>query len=325
MAVAAAAEPPTFRTSVYNATDAAVVPMRVPIGQTVMRSSSPELRSCMMRLLWCLVPGSALLFVTAGCSKKAQESPRNPEPVADNGRPKQADPGAGNLPQEWSDPFSADKGGPAKTDFDSVLAMFRETTAKYDPRTMAWGYALRGLRKYIPPDHPRHAEVFHALVKLGRDKKSDPYAKDSLLGIATEYAGKDEVPEVVALVDEERNSQSLYAVAIKRLKELKDPSCIPAAVRWWTTRSNGRVDAQADALLRALGPAAEKAIQPYAAPNPPMVPIQEIAIRRAAISLLADIGTANSLPVLQSVLSDKAKSLHKDAQAAMQSIQKRIQ
>jgi hypothetical protein len=254
-----------------------------------------------------VVLGSTLLLVvTAGCSRR--EAQRSGVPALSD------DPAF--------QPVVAKK-EPPKTDFDSVLADFRVKALKYDFNDATAGTdALKRVRDTIPRDHPRHAEVFRTLVEVG-DNTKDVVGKPSYYVAAAGYAAKEEVPELIDLVNREAANDAMFSEAVKRLKELKDPRCVPAALKWWTSRRADAYERKAFELVKAIGPRAEKPVQPYARPNPPHKGLDELSTRQGAIRILAEIGTEDSLPLLKSLLTDEVPAHRKAAQEAIAAIQKR--
>jgi hypothetical protein len=250
-----------------------------------------------------------LLLVAAGCSKQKDQAGGTAD--ANTSPPNQPN----RTPQ-------GGKKEPPKNDPDSLLADFKQNGHKYD--SGAAHDAVVKLRKAFPPGHARRGELFRALVEAGT-KTTDYSNKGSYLAAATEYAAKEDVPELIALVNSGKNPDGLYSLVIQRLKELKDPQCVPAAVQWWRTRSIGEPDHLAGELLRAIGPPAQSALWAHARAKLDSGKENDREWRLKAIALLGDIGTADSIPLLREVAAESKSDsgLHNSALAAIKSIQAR--
>jgi hypothetical protein len=250
-----------------------------------------------------------LVLASGGCSKRSERANSgSPEP-----EPTPAGPSAAKgRPQEQVS-------GP-----DSVLAEFRAKGVKMHGLDSDANFLLlKKLKETIPPTHPRRADAFRAMAEVGT-KTEDRINKPEFLVAAASYAGKDEVPDLLNLVKQEQYNVELYRAAVKQLKVLKDPRCVPAAVEWFATREINGFNRDASELLRAIGPPAESAVQPYTLEKLPSGKYNDnIELRVEAIAILRDIGTADSLPTLNSLQKDPAPRIRKEAQAAAKAIQER--
>ena len=160
-----------------------------------------------------------------------------------------------------------------------------------------------------PVDAGRKAEVSNALSGLLRDmdRSTREYAA-RCLGTWAAPAG------VTALADAMKAEKDVFLqrVMVESLEKLKDPAAAEALASLLGTPS-GR---PAEKALRAIGPAAEKAVQPYLDASKP------VNARRAACQILKDIGTKDSLPALQACAQVKGL-LQRDARLAIAAINAR--
>jgi hypothetical protein len=252
-----------------------------------------------------LLFSAVLILASVGCSKKNQQ-PTGPD--ADS---------AGPPPPQFKKPDLPSSPDAAIADFKAKCLKMNTL----DPD--ANDFAFMNLKKVIPSNHARRADAFRALVEVGTESEDIPN-KGSYLAAAAEYAGKEEVPELIAIVDRESHDTTLYKAAVKQLKTLKDSKSAAAAAKWLATRNLNGYDRDAAGLLRAIGPPAESAVRPYAqAKLPSEKSNTNLDVRVEALMILKDIGTAESLPALQALKTDPAARIQREAQEAIKAIQAR--
>lgn len=232
-----------------------------------------------------------------GCDRGKRPPPNNPPDTTTAGRPE-----------------------PVKTDVDSLLAELRRekpTGSPDDEKTAAL------LRKHVPTDHPRRAEVFKALLDIGYAKK-DPLSKDLLVRTAVPYADKAEIPALLDIPNHGPYVNLVWGNVLTRLAELKDPSCAEVVARSLPF-DHGRTLHQREAakVLRAIGPAAEPAVRPYARPTLPAGGENLIESRELAIEVLGDIGNEETVAFLQEQRAEAPPRITGAIDRAVKAIQSR--
>ena len=178
---------------------------------------------------------------------------------------------------------------------------------------------LNDLKSGYMADHPKRAEVFKALTVFALAAAADPqgFGRNELGVEFARWSSKDDVPalsEVLVAVKEGNSESAILA----KLKEFKDPRCADAVA---TFIANFFKKNEAATVLRAIGPSAEKSLHTYVRGKTPDGKEVGPFDRQTAIEVLGDIGTTESVPVLQSLLKDFFMGKH--ASAAMANIQAR--
>lgn len=252
------------------------------------------------------VCAAVLLTGLAGCGKKdtkqsADSSPPQVSPVAPGGL------------------GSKDKKDGMKPDFDVMLSELKVTAGK--PKTderPSGSTVLARFTSTFPPSHERRAEVYKALVEIATGPLPDKERESYIYWVAR-YAGKENVANLLSLA---RTYPAASSEVFKRLGELKEPSTFPAIAAMLNDKE-GVLRLRSASTLKAIGAPAEKAVQPYARPTGPDGKPNDFVLRTVAVQILGEIGTAESLPLLQSLFNDMTSTIADLAKKASVAIQTR--
>jgi hypothetical protein len=223
-----------------------------------------------MRSLFLCSLGLLAFIVSTGCDRA---SPTQPQYLPD--KPKKV---------------------PVKTDVDSILAEVRREK-RLDSGEEYEAVAL--VRKHIPTDHPRRSEVFKTLLEIGYGKK-DLGGKTLIVKAAVPYAAREDIPAILEIPKHGPFIETIEYPILRQLAELKDPSCAEEVAKGLQFGDQHGLPHRLDyaRTLRALGPAAEKAVRPYALPLQPSGQKHEPETRQRAIEVLADIGNEETITFL---------------------------
>jgi hypothetical protein len=167
---------------------------------------------------------------------------------------------------------------------------------------------LTSLAKMQPNE--QHRTVVAAKVAALADT-SDVYTRQCAIQALDVWASPKEVP----ILNNALNDPAIYTrqVALKALTRFKDPSSVAPMIR---CLREFQTQAVAEDALRQMGSVAEKELLPLLQ--------DEGAPRIPVIRILKDIGTKESLPALEALLTDqKAFSLQGTARDAIMAIKER--
>ncbi len=148
------------------------------------------------------------------------------------------------------------------------------------------------LDKAYRPDHPKRAEIFKRLIECCKVPDPKGYGKSAAFLGAMKWSTAADVAALCELLI----ASGGESVVFLKLKEYKDPRTAETLAAFLAAPLKS---AEAADAIKAIGGAAERAVFPYtlrAYPNGVEVPF---ATRLAAIELLGDIGTVESVPVLR--------------------------
>jgi hypothetical protein len=255
------------------------------------------------------------LVALAGCGKKSSSQsstePSNPNPIA--GGPGPIGPGG-----------DKDKKEPPKPSFETYVADMQTYAGKARTTSTPSGQeTLKKLTDNIPSTHERRAEVYKALTQTA--DKLHPADKAQYVWWATKYAGPENAADLLAIarsyaadVKTSPTSQAAFA----RLTELKEPSTF-APIAAMLNDSAGLLRLESAKALKSIGSPAEKAVQPYAGPTGPGGKANDSLLRAKAIEILGEIGTKDSIPLLQSMFNDPLSLIANAAKSAVAAIQLR--
>lgn len=171
------------------------------------------------------------------------------------------------------------------------------------------------LDKAYRPDHPKRAEIFKRLVECCKVPDPKGYGKSAAFLGAMKWSSAADVGALCELLV----ASGGESVVFLKLKEYKDPRTAEALAAFLTMPLKSP---EAAAALKAIGAPAERAVVPYtlrAYPNGTEVPF---ATRVAAIELLGDIGTIDSVPVLRQHATEL--NVQADANRALTKIAARL-
>ncbi|MCE9566950.1 MAG: hypothetical protein K8U57_33530 [Planctomycetes bacterium] len=157
--------------------------------------------------------------------------------------------------------------------------------------------AYQQLTKAYRADHPKRADVFKGLLDCCAVNDPKGFGKLAAIGGALKWSSKDDVEAINGLLV----STGGESVVFLKLKEYKDPKSADVVASFLAVPLKMN---EAVAVLKEIGTGAEKSVQPFAsraAPNGVAIPF---ATRLAAIELLGDIGTGNSVGGLKQLAAD---------------------
>ena len=205
-----------------------------------------------------------------------------------------------------------------KVDVDGLIAEMKANAGRVRSDSNPGAEALKRLTDAVPPTHPRRADVYKALSETAdRVTVSDV---GLYLPWLAKYAGTENAAAMLALA--RRNTgyfPEACEAAFARLAEIKDPATI-APIAAMLGDAEAKVRAEAAKALKQIGAPAEKVVQSRAAANGPDGKSNDAGVRRAALEILAAVGTADSLPLLESLAKDAAVAEEaKKAAAAIKS------
>jgi hypothetical protein len=158
----------------------------------------------------------------------------------------------------------------------------------------AAGNTLKEIAAAYKPDHPKRSEVFAVLFEAAGSNA--PSIRGDAAREACRWAVKDDVPKLAGLLTTCMDG-GIESTILAKLKEFKDPRCAAAVASFLV----GFKKEEAKAVLIALGPEAEEAVQPYTGPLTPDGKMNAFFNRVPAIEVLGEIGTKKSLPLLTSM------------------------
>ena len=248
-----------------------------------------------------------------GCGKKSTtqsgtESSSPPNPVG----------GVGPIT-----PGVKDKKDPPKPSFETLVADMQTYAGKKQTTSTPSGHqTLTLLTENIPPTHARRAEVYKALTQTAERLPAAENAQ--YIWWATKYAGLENAADLLAI------ARKYTAVAVsgtcqaafERMVELKEPTTF-APIAAMLSDSDGLLRLESSKALKGIGSPAEKAVQPYAGPTGPGGKANDALLRAKAIEVIGDIGTKDSIPLLQSMFNDSTSIIATAAKAAVAAIQLR--
>ena len=168
--------------------------------------------------------------------------------------------------------------------------------------------AAMKLQHAVPLDE-RREEVLKAVEPLLKDK--DQFRRKQAVDTLATWAKPETVPLLIAVLDE--SALLVKLAAIDALGKLKDARAAEPLAKL-VAEPGPRV--QAISALRSMGTVAEKAVAG-------LLVHTESDVRREACGLLQEIGTAASLPALQTAANDPDKAVGSAAKSAVEAIQKR--
>lgn len=180
-------------------------------------------------------------------------------------------------------------------DLLAVVKALKDGIAAQNPAAI--NNADQQLTKAYRPDHPRRAEIFKGLLECCAVSDPKGYGKRAAFVGALKWSSKDDVGTLCSLLV----ASGGESVVFLKLKEYKDPRSAETLAAFLAVPLK---TSEAAAALKEIGAEAERAVLPYAmkaAPNGAAIPF---ATRLAAIDLLGDIGTADSVPVLRQGTAD---------------------
>jgi hypothetical protein len=253
------------------------------------------------------------LAAFVGCGKKSSSQsstePSNSGPIA--GGPGPIGPGG------------KDKKEQPKPTYETYIADMKTYAGKQKTGSTPSGQqTLTLLTENVPPTHERRAEVYKALLETA--EKLPIAEKAQYVLWATRYAGPENAADLLAIA-RAYSSVELSGTckeAFKRLVELKEPSTF-APIAAMLNDSAGLLRLESAKALKGIGASAEKAVQPYAGPIGPGGKANDFLLRVKAIEILGDIGTADSIPLLQSAGKDTNSTIASGAATALAAIQAR--
>jgi hypothetical protein len=153
------------------------------------------------------------------------------------------------------------------------------------------------LDKAYRPDHPKRAEIFKGLIDCCKTPDPKGYGKRASYLGALKWSSAEEVGALCDLLVYSGGE----SVVFLKLKEYKDPRTADTEAAFLAAPLKAGETA---AVLKEIGSPAEKSVMPYtlrAFPNGAQVPF---ATRAAAVDLLGEIGTQESVPLLRQLTAD---------------------
>jgi E3 Ubiquitin ligase len=181
-------------------------------------------------------------------------------------------------------------------DLMAVVKSLKDGIAAQNPSMI--NDASDQLDKAYRADHPLRAEVLKGLIECLKTADPKNYAKRATyLGI-TKWSSKDDIEALCGVLVFTGGDSTIFS----KLKEYKDPKCVETVVAFL---ANGLKMGEASAVLVAVGAPAEKAVFPYTlpfAPNGAQIPF---GTRLAAIEVLGEIGTKESVLLLRQLTTDR--------------------
>ncbi len=124
------------------------------------------------------------------------------------------------------------------------------------------------------------------------------------------WAGREATPHLLPLLSDDADEVTRLSV-LRALRALRDPRGAPKAADALATRPRRR-----RRCLRAIGSAAEDAVIPK------LNDLDDL-VRAAAVGVLADIGTARSLPALRTATNDPSADVKQAARKAIRLVESR--
>jgi hypothetical protein len=155
----------------------------------------------------------------------------------------------------------------------------------------------RQLDKAYRPDHPQRAEVFKGLVECSTVNDPKGMGKRTWCLAAAKWSSKDDIQPLCELLVRSGGEKVFF----DKLKQYKDPKCAETVAGFLAVKL---MWGEAAAVLKEIGPAAEKAVFPYTLPAALNGAALPFATRLAAIELLGDIGTRESILLLRQLTTD---------------------
>ena len=179
-----------------------------------------------------------------------------------------------------------------KNDVDSLLDQLKEVDPSIQQNE---AMSLIGrVNANIPVDSPRRAEVFKSLKEAAlKNRLAIPFAAPCLRS-TMRYASEQDCAELFAMLDEFTSDLRLAELIVARLVELNPPNMTEKFAENLRSDDNITV-AVGQSALRRIGAPAEKTVQAYA--DRAQKGSTE-RIRMYAITLLGEIGTPGSIPLL---------------------------
>ena len=180
-------------------------------------------------------------------------------------------------------------------DLSAVVAALKAGIANAD--AVAINDNSTQLDKAYRPDHPKRAEIFKGLIECCKVPDPKGYGKRAAFVGAMKWSSAADIGTLCELLV----SSGGESVVFLKLKEYKSAQAAPTVAAYLALPLKS---SEAADVLKAIGAAAEKSVMPYAlkaAPNGVEIPS---ATRLAAINLLGDIGTRESVPLLQQLTAD---------------------
>jgi HEAT repeat protein len=169
----------------------------------------------------------------------------------------------------------------------------------------------------LKPDNPKGGEVFTVLQDISKTGQNVFFRGDAAKE-ACRWAGKTEVPKMAEWLVECKDG-GVESIILARFKELKDPRCADTVARFIGTFKKD----EAKAVFRVLGPAGEKALHPYAMEKGPDGQNIVWFNRTPVLELLGEIGTKDSVPLLNQLSNDPNKFVRDAATAALSKVKAR--
>jgi hypothetical protein len=180
-------------------------------------------------------------------------------------------------------------------DLIAVVAALREGIVAQSP--VAIHDNSDKLDKAYRADHPQRAEIFKRLVECCKVPDQKSYGKRAAYVGALKWSNADDIGVLCELLV----TSGGESVVFLKLKEYKDQRCAETVAAFLATPLKS---GEAADVLKVLGAGTERSVVPYtlrAYPNGAAVPF---ATRLAAIEVLGDIGTKESVPVLRQLAMD---------------------
>ncbi len=141
--------------------------------------------------------------------------------------------------------------------------------------------------------------------------RNDPFAKQEAMNALAVWATPDQIPRLIEMTS--HKDIGMRQCAIQTLGAIPDSRChkpVANGLRDLFTRTEAQV------ALRRLGPPAEKEVLAF-------VHDKDFGIQRAAVEVLKDIGTPESIPALQALVKANNVFVRRSAEEAIKSIQAR--
>ena len=177
--------------------------------------------------------------------------------------------------------------------------------------------ALKELGPVYKENHPQRKEVFAALLLIVDTK--DVSLRNEALNELCRWSATDNVPKLCQILTTIKDNGA-ESILLKKLKVLKDPRSAEPVAAFLT---NFGKQAEAIGVLKEIGAPAEKALHPYTKEiNPDGTPANFIT-RRPVVELLGEIGTKESIPLLQKLCMDRDNFVRQSALVALQKVKSR--
>lgn len=256
-----------------------------------------------------------LVAALSGCGKKDKARPGDTDSPPPGPTPRlPPQPGPGSLPTRPTKEKS-------KYDFDMMLADMKATAGrKTTGSPQNDNPALNQLTLVFPPGNEKDAIIYKALLETA--SKLELKDRRRYIHQAVRYAGKENANDLLAIAREYANSPATSREIFQRLAELNVPSTYPL-IAAMLKNNDGQLLAEAAKTLRKIGPPAEKAVHPYAAAKGPDGKTNDFVLRTQALQILSEIGTVDSIPMLQMLQKDTSGAIANSAGLALEAIKKR--